>query len=171
MHETPEFCTLLDEIAQKAILRYPDEASRIVAACRILLAGMVTLHADGTATVRSEKTEGKTYTVNGRCACEDAQYRAVDGRCKHRFARTLYRRVLRDLLATTETPATQEPPAAPTPPVVLGGAWRDHEAPITLTRKWRAVDGAELFVCVRADTAANAAAELEAAMRAMAQEA
>jgi hypothetical protein len=39
-------------------------------------------------TVASASTPGKEYTVDGHCPCEDAHYRAPQGRCKHvRFVR------------------------------------------------------------------------------------
>lgn len=61
--------------------------------------------------VDSRSTPGKQYTVNGTCGCDDAHYRAPQGRCAHVLAVLLVRKAL-ELLAP---PVPALPPPAPAP--------------------------------------------------------
>ena len=72
---------------------YPAEATRIGRAGNLVRSGMVHLQGDGTATVEGS-CDGTIYTVNGACTCKDVEFNDVPGgRCKHRFAVALAKRV------------------------------------------------------------------------------
>lgn len=157
----PQFRALLDELAQKATTRYPACAKRIASATRLILSSRAMLNPDGTATIQSEKTEGKTYTVNGHCSCVDAQYGAPDGMCKHRFAKSLLKRALQDM-STTEA-------CEPASPLVARG----HEdaplaqaplpeAPVSITLKG-VIHGQEVLVTLRGTDFASVRAQVEQA--------
>lgn len=90
---TAQFDTALRTLAHQAATRYPGEQARIDRGLVIALNGGVTFAADGTALVRSQRDPEVVYTVNGHCDCPDAT-RVPDGRCKHRWAKTLTRRAL-----------------------------------------------------------------------------
>jgi hypothetical protein len=81
--------------AHVAMARYPDahDTSRIARGLALAEHGHVTLHADQTATVRSQSGHG-TYRTNGTCTCPDYAS-AEGGRCKHRFAVSLLRHATR----------------------------------------------------------------------------
>jgi hypothetical protein len=63
---------------------------------------------DGTWQVQSTSTPDKSYAVNGQCSCEDACYRAPDGRCKHKLAQYLARKTLA-LMSAAPTGAEPTP--------------------------------------------------------------
>lgn len=65
---------------------------RIARAAKILTQGGVKRLAQNHYEVQSETSAGKTYEVNGECACPDAA-KAHLGWCKHRIAVRLYRHV------------------------------------------------------------------------------
>lgn len=81
-------------LVHQAKAAYPTlaDTQRISKALALLMSGHVTLHADGTATVRSQSGCAE-YRVNGSCTCPDAQYRALDGKCKHRWSKALSKAV------------------------------------------------------------------------------
>jgi len=91
-HITP-FEQVLLYTARRAAIRYPSTADRgrIQKALRIIVDGNVQLHADGTATIQSQSEPGTTYHVNGACQCRDFSGKADNGRCKHRYARSILR--------------------------------------------------------------------------------
>lgn len=105
VHETAatvQFDAALRQAAAKATTRYAGESARISRALILALNGAVTLHTDGTATVQSGSDAEVQYAVRcGACECVDAQtYPAgvggsVDGRCKHRWAKSLVRWALK----------------------------------------------------------------------------
>lgn len=79
------FDDTLRSLATQATARYAGEQARIERGLLLALNGHVTLHADGTATVRSGSDAEVGYTVaHGTCDCPDFS-RAPDGRCKHRY--------------------------------------------------------------------------------------
>lgn len=88
---TVQFDTALRTLAAAARTRYAGEAARLDRGLCLALNGHVTLHADGTASVRSGSDAEVVYTVNGHCDCPDAS-RAPEGRCKHRWAKCLVKR-------------------------------------------------------------------------------
>jgi hypothetical protein len=68
--------------------------------------------------VASATTPDKRYSVNGLCSCDDAFYRAPQGRCKHKLAQLLARKVqalmqVSDDVGTQAAQAPQEPTSAP----------------------------------------------------------
>lgn len=87
----------LRSLAAQATTRYPGEQRRISKGLVIALNHGATLQADGTALVQSQTESEIVYTVNGHCDCPDATHAthgAPDGRCKHRWAKTLTVRAL-----------------------------------------------------------------------------
>jgi hypothetical protein len=71
------------QIASKAREKLPDCNGRIEKAVALVLAGDVTLHDDGSATVGGSQAGDVTYTVaQGVCSCKDYQ-RAPHQFCKH----------------------------------------------------------------------------------------
>src|SRR5215468_8103928 len=79
----------LDRIRQQALAQYPKEAARITRGHAIAVRGGVHLDGHGLATVQSQQQPESWYTVNGHCTCPDAS-RAPQGRCKHRWAKSLF---------------------------------------------------------------------------------
>jgi hypothetical protein len=84
--------------------------------------------------VASASTPGKEYTVNGSCNCQDAQYRAPQGRCKHMLATMLARKTLKlmqgqDEHAQVEAPAPQERSAPANQHAISP---QHHEAPASV---------------------------------------
>jgi len=79
-------------LARKSL---PDSHGRIDLAQKIVIAGDVRLHVDGTATVGSASEAGTAYYVVGEaCTCPDYE-RAPSHYCKHRLAHALLRRAQR----------------------------------------------------------------------------
>jgi hypothetical protein len=90
---------ILNGLVDRAVAAYPEEIARIERGADFVRQGAVDLHANGTATVYSGE---QRYEVNGHCECGDAQYRAPEGRCKHRWAKALYRRMLAEYIVAYE---------------------------------------------------------------------
>src|SRR6266581_2378112 len=96
--ETPTRITFREavlQVAEKAKVVLPDNASRIDKAVSLVLNGLVEI-VDGKCRVASQ-TNGKTiyHQVNGTCTCLDfTQGKAPNGFCKHRLAHGLYRRAM-----------------------------------------------------------------------------
>ena len=78
-------------VATQAKAALPECHGRIDKAVKLVLAGDVALHSDGTATVGSASTAEQRCTVNGQCDCKDFP-RAPDGRCAHMLAKWIYKR-------------------------------------------------------------------------------
>src|SRR5262245_40492940 len=95
---TVQFDAALRGLAARARERYAGEHLRLERGLLLALNGHVTLHQDGTASVRSGTDAEIVYTVNGHCDCPDAS-RAPDGRCKHRWAVCFVRKAQRELAA------------------------------------------------------------------------
>src|SRR5262245_61647227 len=95
---TVQFDAALRGLAERARTRYAGEAARIDRGLCLALNGHVTLHDDGTASVRSGKDAEIVYHVNGHCDCPDAQ-RAPEGRCKHKWAKCFVKRATQQLAA------------------------------------------------------------------------
>ena len=105
------FRAALALVAQKATEKLPACNGRVAKALALVLAGDVTLQADGTATVSSQCDPAKQYRVeHGVCECIDFAH-APHGFCKHRLSVGLYRRALELTSLKTETsmvPVAQE---------------------------------------------------------------
>jgi hypothetical protein len=82
---------------------------RLSCAVNLVRSGSVFQDDTGHWTVASTTTPDKRYSVNGACACEDAFYRAPQGRCKHKLAQLLARKVAH----------LMQQPAEPAEPVSL----------------------------------------------------
>ena len=87
-------CPILARLVEQAKTAYPGKADgdRIHRGAALVEAGAVTLHEDGTATIVSHGTH---YRLNGlSCSCMDVQRgQAPDERCKHRYAKTLAKKL------------------------------------------------------------------------------
>jgi hypothetical protein len=108
------FRTAVLQVADKAKLVLPDNASRIDKAITLCLNGFVEI-VDGKCRVASQ-TNGKTiyHQVNGTCTCLDfTQGKAPNGFCKHRLAHGLYRRAM-ELVQAQEPAVTAQPAPAET---------------------------------------------------------
>lgn len=86
---TLAFDAALLQASAKAKAAYPAEGVRIERGLQIALSKGVSLSENGHAIVRSQSMPGQTYDVNGSCPCPDAHYRAPEGRCAHRWAKSL----------------------------------------------------------------------------------
>jgi hypothetical protein len=84
----------VDDVAAKAKAVLTESHGRIDQAVKLVLAGDVTLHPDGTATVGSQTQGQQAYHVNGECACKDFA-KAPANFCKHRLAFGLAKRATR----------------------------------------------------------------------------
>jgi hypothetical protein len=91
----------------------PELHERLSCAVALVRDGAVFQADDGTWTVASTSTLDRHYSVNESCSCEDAFYRAPEGRCKHKLAQLLARKVAA-LMTVAALPADPEP----TPEVV-----------------------------------------------------
>jgi hypothetical protein len=88
--------------AAKAHEKFPAVVDAIDRAEHLTLAGEVELHADGSATVASQRDHGTTYRVQGqRCSCPRGTF-APQELCKHTFAVLIYRRALDDTKTRVE---------------------------------------------------------------------
>jgi hypothetical protein len=82
---------------------------RLGHALTLVKTGSVFQADDGTWHVASATTRDKNYAVNGSCSCEDAFYRAPEGRCKHKLAQFLARKV-QALMTVAQTGAPEPVP-------------------------------------------------------------
>jgi len=127
-----------------AKLRVEVAPERVRKALDLVLANAVTLHDDGTASVKSGN---QTYTLAPECTCADAKHRTEF--CKHYLAVELHRRALALLEGTAPTSASNPTPAAPSPSQTAAAplpaapsapasnAWDVHEAPASACFKFR----------------------------------
>lgn len=86
--------THLDTLVQRAIDRYPAEAARIERGAAIVRSGGVQWNTTGMALVASRC--GESYPVGKSCPCYDATYNAPESRCKHRWAKCLAAKLMRE---------------------------------------------------------------------------
>jgi hypothetical protein len=119
-----------------ATMDRPEYNGRLQKAMDFVLTGTVTLHADGTATVKSGS---HVYHITDECSCADSQTRSKY--CKHFLAVQLLKRTMERLhLPTTSSqPAPEAPPAS---------AWQCAQAPSSITMKWT-LGGLELMLTLR----------------------
>jgi hypothetical protein len=120
MHHTL-FTDAVHQVSQIAHAKLPESLhGRLERATALVLSGGVWVEEDGS-TTHVRCTNG-FYTVNGHCPCPD-HARALDGYCKHRLAKALYRRASEVLLeaapavstALDAAPAPSQPTQAPLP--------------------------------------------------------
>jgi len=90
---TVNFDQALMAAATRAKAKYPNERSRIDRGILIAGTGGVDLLPSGIARIASQSHPGEYYEVNGRCTCPDVP-KAPEGRCKHRWAKALYKAAL-----------------------------------------------------------------------------
>ena len=93
-------------VAENARAALPESNGRVDKAVALVLAGDVTLHADGSATVGSQ-TSTKTYTVtHGACDCTDYA-KSPQQQCKHRISYGIHKRAT--ALAKAQVEALDQP--------------------------------------------------------------
>jgi hypothetical protein len=151
------------EIATKAHEKLPECNGRVDSAVKIVLAGDVTLLADGTAKVASQSNSSTAYhIVNGECSCKDFA-KAPHQFCKHRLSAAIVRRAQELIKAKlAETNAHAEPPSQP------ASAQSDTltvplpEAPVSITLK-ATLHGHEVMVTLRGVDFASVKAQVEQA--------
>src|SRR5262245_22036087 len=90
--------------AQAQALReaFPQLGDRLESAIVLVRDGAVSVNADGIPQVESRSEPGMYYPIDGSCHCPDAQFHAPHGRCAHRIAAGLYRKVTEALEATLD---------------------------------------------------------------------
>lgn len=77
-----------------ALTAYPADKKRITRGTQLVRNGHVTFEDNGhTALVRSGSNDDVVYHSNGSCECIGFTY-AKDGRCSHRYAKSLLRKAL-----------------------------------------------------------------------------
>lgn len=129
---------LLAYVADTYRATYPEECPRITRAVALVETGAVTLCPDGTASVHSQKGQA-VYQVNGSCQCFDQH--APDGRCKHRWAKTMYKHLLRlQLLARyalyLDAATGEQVPGIAWPAFDMGAIWYAPDDDVYPTRCW-----------------------------------
>jgi hypothetical protein len=90
-----QFRSILADLAAKTQAKLPALNGRVTKACKLVLAGDVELHQDGTALVGSLTDPTRTYQVTGtpgQCQCRDYD-QAPEHLCCHRLAVGLTRKV------------------------------------------------------------------------------
>lgn len=97
--------------------KYPQYGDRLESAIVLIRDGAVAIDEDGLGHVESRTTPGKVWLVNGVCHCPDAENAAPEGRCAHRIAVGLQKRVLQTL--REQEPPTQTPLPEPDQPPSL----------------------------------------------------
>jgi len=107
--------------AQAQALRqaFPQLGDRLESAIVLVRDGAVSLD-DGVPLVESRTEPGTYWRIEGGCTCPDAQFHAPHGRCAHRIAAGLYKKVTEALEATLdwhpEAPVNVAVAAAPAVP-------------------------------------------------------
>ena len=103
------------QVAAKAKEKLPESNGRTEKAVALVLAGAVTIHADGSATVTSQTDPTQTYHVSsGVCPCPDYA-RAPHNFCKHRLVSAIARRA-QELVAGTPASPSPAPDASAVSP-------------------------------------------------------
>jgi hypothetical protein len=90
-----QFRSILADLAAKTQAKLPALNGRVTKACKLVLAGDVALHPDGTALVNSLTDPTRAYQVTGSpatCQCQDYD-RAPEHLCCHRLAVGFTRKV------------------------------------------------------------------------------
>lgn len=146
---TIKFDEALTTLAAQARTRYAGEHARIDRGLVLALNGAVTLHADGTASVRSASDAEIVYHVNGHCDCPDAP-RAPEGRCKHRWAKCLVKRATEAVEKAQAQAASQTYYASY---YTADGAWYQGTAQCLDGRGWVFRSDEDDFTLAYADNA------------------
>jgi hypothetical protein len=134
-----QFREVLAGLASKTLTKIPALNGRVEKACKLVLAGDVALHPDGTALVNSLTDPTRAYQVTGSpatCQCQDYDH-APEHLCAHRLSVGFLRKV-QELLppAPESTPGVHPVSTTPLPEapascnvyVMLGG----HKVQVTL---------------------------------------
>jgi hypothetical protein len=114
---TRTFVDALDQaelLARQALPTVMHE--RLSAAYALVRGGQALLLSDGSWDVASASRPGQTHHINGvGCDCEDAHFRAPQGRCKHVLSTLLARKTMKLLQQPTPPTPTPAPTPAPMP--------------------------------------------------------
>ena len=149
-----QFREVLAGLAAKTQAKLPALNGRVTKACKLVLAGDVALHPDGTALVNSLTDPTRAYQVTGSpatCQCKDFDH-APEHLCAHRLSVGFLRKV-QELL----------PPAVESTPEVHTGCTSPlPEAPVSITLK-ATLHGHEVLVTLRGHDFASVQAQVEQA--------
>ena len=149
-----QFREVLAGLAAKTQAKLPALNGRVTKACKLVLAGDVALHPDGTALVNSLTDPTRAYQVTGSpatCQCKDYDH-APEHLCAHRLSVGFLRKV-QELL----------PPAVESTPEVHTGCTSPlPEAPVSITLK-ATLHGHEVLVTLRGVDFASVKAQVEQA--------
>lgn len=89
---------------------YPEERVRIEKGAAIALAGGVQMVEGANEALVSSQSGTRDYQVNGHCECPDGQYNAPHGRCKHRWAKALWCKAVKEVGVQAQYYAQYERP-------------------------------------------------------------
>jgi hypothetical protein len=133
-----QFREVLAGLAAKTLTRIPALNGRVEKACKLVLAGDVELHPDGTALVNSLTDPTRTYQVTGtpgQCQCRDYD-QAPEHLCCHRLSVGFLRKVQELLPPAPESTPEVHPVSTPLPEARSSANVRlqvcGHEVQITL---------------------------------------
>jgi hypothetical protein len=142
--ETSHFQVVCRQAA--AIMDRPEYGDRLTTkAMDLVLSGCVTLHEDGTATVKSGT---HTYEIAPDCTCEDAR-RRTPRHCKHYLAVKLIKASYERLYQPVNGHSNGNAPAQLQAEIPQSSGWECAQAPSSCTLKWN-VAGIELMLTLRA---------------------
>lgn len=94
----------------RALAAYPLERVRIERGFQLALTGQVELLPDGTALVQSQSASDTRYAVACACVCRDSAFHAPHGRCKHKWAKSIYTKAQQALHAGAQVPSLETAP-------------------------------------------------------------
>src|SRR5262245_45098435 len=157
--------------AQARALReaFPQLGDRLESAIILVRDGAVQLDDGGVPLVESRTEPGTYYRIGPGCTCPDAQFHAPHGRCAHRIAAGLYRKVTEALEATLDWQ-----PEAPVNVAVVQGAAAGKvtpacpEASFSVCLKGRR-HGVDVLLTLRGQTRAEFLHHLQDALDVQAQ--
>jgi len=134
------FRTIVAQVA--ATMEKPEYGDRLQKAVTLVLSNSVSLHDDGTATVKSGN---RTYELTPECTCEDAQRRSLY--CKHFLSVELLKRTYGQLYPSSNG----HTPNAPSHSKLVASqaaCWSVHEAPASCCLKFN-LHGVEILYTMR----------------------
>lgn len=149
--------------AQARALReaFPQLGDRLESAIILVRDGAVQLDDGGVPLVESRTEPGTYYRIGPGCTCPDAQFHAPHGRCAHRIAAGLYRKVTEALEATLDW--QPEPPVNVPQVTAFQSVAPCPEAAFSVCLKGRR-HGVDVMVTLRGQTRAELLHHLQDAL-------
>jgi hypothetical protein len=137
------FSTTVAQVA--ATMEKPEYNGRLQKAMDLVLSNSVSLHEDGTATVKSGN---RTYDISPECTCEDSQRRSKF--CKHFLSVELLKKTYSRLHPSSNghTPAAPVSSTQPASKTSQAATWAVNEAPASCCLKFQ-VNGLEILYTMR----------------------